>query len=90
MEQLCWVKCNDIHELKSMLKFGIAGLPYVMDWAVSNLEKRKEFPIYVDVGVHDSLILLGEISETKPLFCYYYGIKILTFKKFIQHIGERR
>lgn len=33
-----FVECENIDELKSMLNFGTAGLPYVAEWVPQNLE----------------------------------------------------
>lgn len=76
------VKCNNIIELKSMLSYGVAGLPYVVDWAIPNLEKQEKYPVYVGVRFNTKLgIILSEITEKKPLS---ENICILTYNEFKQ------
>lgn len=45
-----FVECENIDELKSMLNFGTAGLPYVAEWVPQNLEKQNSFPVYANIS----------------------------------------
>ncbi len=79
-----YVQCNDINELLSMLDFGQPGLPYIIDWAVSNLKMQKIFPVYVHTSFRGELgIILSEIRESKPLN-EFYNITV-QFKDFSRY-----
>lgn len=78
------VKCNNIDELKSMLNFGVAGLPYISEWAIQNLENTERYPVYVSVKFNERLgMILGEIAEESlSSKC----VSLVTYNEFILRI----
>ncbi len=76
-----FVECENIDELKSMLNFCTAGLPYVAEWVTQNLEKQNSFPVYANISFFvDYGIVLNDIDTNRPLHRF---ARIFTYDDFV-------
>lgn len=63
----CYVKCQNLDELRSLLRVCAVELPFVSDWLVENIGKYQDrFPVYVHISEHKNTGAILNIDVIEP------------------------